>query len=161
MFCNLLQACDSLELTDDRVHAITDKIPQKPVTIVEGTSYMVIILGAFAVRALTLPFPFPCRPCWPLDPLPRNAPNIISCLLSSPPCTPCTPLLLLLLLVQVLGFFVYNFLTNFVLEPTYQTCFNAALAKLKVDQRITVRHGNDIVGEAVGGEDEEGDKEAS
>jgi hypothetical protein len=43
------QAFDSLELTEEKIHAITDKIPQKPVTIVEGTSYMVIILGAFAV----------------------------------------------------------------------------------------------------------------
>lgn len=33
------------------MHAITDKIPQKPVTLVEGTSYMVVILGAFAVRS--------------------------------------------------------------------------------------------------------------
>jgi hypothetical protein len=50
-WCWLLQAFDSLELTEEKIHAITDKIPQKPVTIVEGTSYMVIILGAFAVRS--------------------------------------------------------------------------------------------------------------
>lgn len=49
--------------------------------------------------------------------------------------------------MQVLAFFVYNFLTNFILEPTYQTCFNATLQKLKLDPRITVRLGNDIVGE--------------
>jgi hypothetical protein len=48
---------------------------------------------------------------------------------------------------QVLGFFVYNFVTNFILEPTYQTCFNSTLQKLKQDPRITVRLGNDIVGE--------------
>lgn len=88
------EAFDSLELTEEKIHAITDKIPQKPVTIVEGTSYMVIILGAFAV----------------------------------------------------LAFFIYNFLTNFILEPTYQTCFNATLQRLKLDPRITVRLGNDIVG---------------
>jgi hypothetical protein len=49
--------------------------------------------------------------------------------------------------VQVLAFFIYNFLTNFILEPTYQTCFNATLQRLKLDPRITVRLGNDIVGE--------------
>lgn len=49
-------------------------------------------------------------------------------------------------LFQVLAFFVYNFFTNFILEPTYQTCFNATLQKLKLDPRITVRLGNDIVG---------------
>lgn len=49
--------------------------------------------------------------------------------------------------LQVLGFFVYNFVTNFILEPTYQTCFNNTLQKLKQDPRITVRLGNDIVGE--------------
>jgi hypothetical protein len=47
---------------------------------------------------------------------------------------------------QVLGFFVYNFVTNFILEPTYQTCFTNTLQKLKQDPRITVRLGNDIVG---------------
>jgi import inner membrane translocase subunit TIM21 len=50
---------------------------------------------------------------------------------------------------QVLGFFIYNFVTNFVLEPTYQTCFNSTLQRLKQDPRITVRLGNDIVGECV------------
>eukprot|EP00879_Flechtneria_rotunda_P028367 GHRR01030471.1.p1 GENE.GHRR01030471.1~~GHRR01030471.1.p1 ORF type:complete len:201 (+),score=50.19 GHRR01030471.1:395-997(+) len=88
------EAFDSLELTEDRMNSITDKIPQKPVTVVEGTSYMVIILGAFAV----------------------------------------------------LAFFAYNFITNFILEPTYQSCFNSTLQKLKTDPRITVRLGNDIVG---------------
>lgn len=48
--------------------------------------------------------------------------------------------------LQVLGFFIYNFVTNFVLEPTYQTCFTSTLQKLKQDPRITVRLGNDIVG---------------
>jgi len=50
-----------------------------------------------------------------------------------------------------LGFFVYNFVTNFLLEPTYQTCFNTTLQKLKQDPRITVRLGNDIVGESGAG----------
>jgi hypothetical protein len=50
--------------------------------------------------------------------------------------------------VQVLAFFIYNFLTNFILEPTYQTCFNATLQRLKLDPRVTVRLGNDIVGKA-------------
>lgn len=50
----VLQAFDSLELTEEKMHAITDKIPQKPVTLVEGTSYMVIILGAFAVSSSLL-----------------------------------------------------------------------------------------------------------
>lgn len=57
----------------------------------------------------------------------------------------------MLLAAQVLGFFVYNFVTNFVLEPTYQTCFNSTLQKLKQDPRITVRLGNDIVGEWAAG----------
>lgn len=43
------QEFDSLELTQERIHAITDKIPQKPVGIVEGTSYTAIILAAFGV----------------------------------------------------------------------------------------------------------------
>eukprot|EP00877_Chromochloris_zofingiensis_P000151 jgi/Chrzof1/10136/Cz04g30080.t1 len=43
------QEFDSLELTDERARAITDKIPQKPMTIVEGTSYTIVILFAFAV----------------------------------------------------------------------------------------------------------------
>jgi import inner membrane translocase subunit TIM21 len=41
---------DSLELTEETFSAITDKIPQKPVGVVEGTSYTIIILAAFAVR---------------------------------------------------------------------------------------------------------------
>lgn len=44
------QVVDSLELTDEKISAITDKIPQRPVTVVEGTSYTVIILAAFGVR---------------------------------------------------------------------------------------------------------------
>lgn len=83
-----------MELTEEKINAITDQIPQKPVTLVEGTSYMAVIIAAFTV----------------------------------------------------LGFFIYNFVTNFVLEPTYQTCFNSTLQKLKQDPRITVRLGNDIVG---------------
>lgn len=45
----VLQAFDSLELTEEKINAITDQIPQKPVTIVEGTSYMAIIIAAFTV----------------------------------------------------------------------------------------------------------------
>jgi predicted metal-binding transcription factor (methanogenesis marker protein 9) len=56
------QAFDSLELTEEKMHAITDKIPQKPVTLVEGTSYMVVILGAFAVSCCK-----PSKPCRQLD----------------------------------------------------------------------------------------------
>jgi hypothetical protein len=44
------QAFDSLELTEEKMHAITDKIPQRPVGVVEGTSYGIIMLGAFGVR---------------------------------------------------------------------------------------------------------------
>lgn len=40
---------DSLELTQERINAITDKIPQRPVGVVEGTSYTLIILAAFGV----------------------------------------------------------------------------------------------------------------
>lgn len=56
---------DSLELTDERYRAITDKIPQKPVGVVEGTSYTLLIAAAFGA----------------------------------------------------LGFFIYNFVTDFILEP--------------------------------------------
>ncbi|KAG2438279.1 hypothetical protein HYH02_010977 [Chlamydomonas schloesseri] len=45
---------DSLELTQERIDAITDKIPQRPVGVVEGTSYTVIILAAFGVLAFVL-----------------------------------------------------------------------------------------------------------
>jgi import inner membrane translocase subunit TIM21 len=44
------QSVDSLEITEETFSAITDKIPQKPVGIVEGTSYTLLILGAFTVR---------------------------------------------------------------------------------------------------------------
>ncbi len=47
-----MQAFDSLELTEEKMHAITDKIPQKPVTVVEATSYTAIIAAAFAVSTL-------------------------------------------------------------------------------------------------------------
>jgi import inner membrane translocase subunit TIM21 len=43
------QRFDSLELTDEKINAITDKIPQRPVGVVEGTSYTAIILAAFGV----------------------------------------------------------------------------------------------------------------
>jgi hypothetical protein len=46
------QAFDSLELTDEKINAITDKIPQRPVGLVEGTSYTAVILAAFAVGAI-------------------------------------------------------------------------------------------------------------
>jgi hypothetical protein len=42
---------DSLEITTEKINAITDKIPQRPVGVVEGTSYSVIILAAFGVSA--------------------------------------------------------------------------------------------------------------
>lgn len=48
--CFVPQAFDSLELTEEKINAITDQIPQKPVTVVEGTSYMVVIIAAFTVR---------------------------------------------------------------------------------------------------------------
>jgi hypothetical protein len=44
------QVFDSLELTDEKINAITDKIPQRPVGVVEGTSYTAVILAAFGVR---------------------------------------------------------------------------------------------------------------
>ncbi|GBF97296.1 mitochondrial import inner membrane translocase subunit-like [Raphidocelis subcapitata] len=42
---------DSLELTDEKINAITDKIPQRPVGVVEGTSYSAVILAAFGCLA--------------------------------------------------------------------------------------------------------------
>jgi import inner membrane translocase subunit TIM21 len=49
-----MQAFDSLELTEEKINAITDQIPQRPVTVVEGTSYMVVIIAAFTVRGTGL-----------------------------------------------------------------------------------------------------------
>jgi import inner membrane translocase subunit TIM21 len=45
----VVQSFDSLELTDEKINAITDQIPQRPVTLVEGTSYMAVIIAAFTV----------------------------------------------------------------------------------------------------------------
>ena len=42
---------DSLELTQEKINAITDKIPQRPVGPVEATSYSLIIVAAFGVGA--------------------------------------------------------------------------------------------------------------
>jgi hypothetical protein len=147
----LPQAFDSLELTEEKIHAITDKIPQKPVTIVEGTSYMVIILGAFAVSSSVVgdtaaaaaagPELTSGAPACP-QPGARFAAGALGTISNL-----CLSCVLLQPCVQVLAFFIYNFLTNFILEPTYQTCFNATLQRLKLDPRITVRLGNDIVGE--------------
>ena len=39
----------SLELTEEKMRAITDKIPQRPVGVVEGASYTALIAAAFAV----------------------------------------------------------------------------------------------------------------
>jgi hypothetical protein len=52
-----VQAFDSLELTEEKINAITDQIPQKPVTLVEGTSYMAVIIAAFTVRPHSCPQP--------------------------------------------------------------------------------------------------------
>jgi len=41
----------SFELTEAKMRAITDKIPQRPVGIVEGTSYTLLIAAAFATLA--------------------------------------------------------------------------------------------------------------
>ena len=49
-FVGCHQAIDSLELTDEKINAITDQIPQRPMGIVEGTSYSIVILFAFGVR---------------------------------------------------------------------------------------------------------------
>ncbi|GIL44176.1 hypothetical protein Vafri_1706 [Volvox africanus] len=48
------QVYDSLELTEEKINAITDKIPQRPMGVVEGTSYTLIILAAFGVLAFVL-----------------------------------------------------------------------------------------------------------
>lgn len=45
---------DSLEITTEKINSITDKIPQKPVGVVEGTSYTLLILAAFGVLAYVL-----------------------------------------------------------------------------------------------------------
>mmetsp|Transcript_38069 Transcript_38069/g.84784 ORF Transcript_38069/g.84784 Transcript_38069/m.84784 type:complete len:271 (+) Transcript_38069:100-912(+) len=81
---------DSLELTEEKINSITDKIPQRPVGVVEGTSYMLIIIAAFGV----------------------------------------------------LAFVIWQFVANFILEPTAMQCFNHTLDRLKSDPRITVRLGS-------------------
>ncbi|KAG2488778.1 hypothetical protein HYH03_012775 [Edaphochlamys debaryana] len=45
---------DSLELTQEKIDSITDKIPQRPVGVVEGTSYTLIIIAAFGALAFVL-----------------------------------------------------------------------------------------------------------
>lgn len=41
-----------MEITPEKINnAITDKIPERPVGVVEGTSYSLIIAAAFAVSA--------------------------------------------------------------------------------------------------------------
>lgn len=82
---------DSLEITPEKIdNAITDKIPERPVGVVEGTSYSLIIAAAFAA----------------------------------------------------LIFVLYQFVMNFILEPTALQCFNHTLDVLKADPRITVRLGS-------------------
>lgn len=43
--------------------------------------------------------------------------------------------------LQVLAYVVYQFVSNFILEPVAHTCFNHTLDLLKSDPRITVRLG--------------------
>mmetsp|Transcript_10082 Transcript_10082/g.30396 ORF Transcript_10082/g.30396 Transcript_10082/m.30396 type:complete len:184 (-) Transcript_10082:352-903(-) len=81
---------DSMELTEEKINAITDQIPQRPMGAVETTSYSIVILFAFGA----------------------------------------------------LAFFVWQFVVNFILEPTAMQCFNHTLERLKTDPRITVRLGN-------------------
>lgn len=38
-----------LELTDENIKALTDKIPQRPMGVVEGTSYSLVIVAAVGV----------------------------------------------------------------------------------------------------------------
>lgn len=133
-----------MELTEEKINAITDQIPQKPVTLVEGTSYLAVIIGAFTVRRTELSSAADARDLQSQLHLPAASGTSIdwqrwhSSSWLTAVCGCCR--------AQVLGFFIYNFVTNFVLEPTYQTCFNSTLQKLKQDPRITVRLGNDIVG---------------
>ncbi|GAX84722.1 hypothetical protein CEUSTIGMA_g12144.t1 [Chlamydomonas eustigma] len=84
------ETVDSLELTEEKINALTDKIPQRPMGVVEGTSYSLVIL--YAIGALV--------------------------------------------------FVLWQFITNFILEPTAMQCFNHTLNRLKTDPRITVRLGN-------------------
>lgn len=43
---------DSLTVTDEEMNAITDQIPQRPMGVVEGTSYTVVILAALAFAGM-------------------------------------------------------------------------------------------------------------
>jgi hypothetical protein len=132
------KAFDSLELTDEKINAITDKIPQRPVGVVEGTSYTAVILAAFGVRGGGRG-----AGGWSVWPL-RSQRGSLTAL---PPPHSQTP--------QCLAYFIYNFVITLVLEPVQQQCFNAALDKLRTDPRITVRLGSSITGtlgqRAVGG----------
>jgi hypothetical protein len=50
---------DSLEITPEKINnAITDRIPERPVGVVEGTSYSIIIAAAIAVRCTCAWAPF-------------------------------------------------------------------------------------------------------
>lgn len=47
---------------EEEFSAITDKIPQRPITVVEGTSYTVLIVAALGVRILFYDHVAPCIP---------------------------------------------------------------------------------------------------
>ncbi len=49
---------DSLTVTEEDIGAITDQIPQRPMGVVEGTSYTVVIVAALAFAGMNFP---PCR----------------------------------------------------------------------------------------------------
>lgn len=61
---------DSLEITEESYKAITDQIPQRPMGVVEGTSYSLVIFAAFAFLAFIVyqfittlllePLPYQC-----------------------------------------------------------------------------------------------------
>lgn len=48
---------------EEEFSAITDKIPQKPMTVAEGTSYTLVIVAALGVGFLFFVFCFFCLLC--------------------------------------------------------------------------------------------------
>ena len=53
---------------------------------------------------------------------------------------------------QALAFVLWQFIANFILEPTAMQCFNHTLNRLKADPRVNVRLGSsaEIRGETPG-----------
>ena len=121
-----------MELTEEKINALTDQIPQRPMGVVEGTSYSLVILFAFGVMRIR-------RRCQSntTDEVMIDYEDCMFFLtylkISSMPPRLST--------CQALAFILWQFVVNFIFEPTAMQCFNHTLNRLKSDPRITVRLG--------------------